>query len=523
LSHQSLYRKYRSQTFSDLVGQNHVVRTLQNGIESGRIAHSYLFTGPRGTGKTSTARLLAKALCCEHGPTVEPDNTCEICKSITTGSCIDVIEMDAASESGVDEIRQQIVDTVEYQPMICRYKVFIIDEVHDLSAKAFDALLKTIEEPPPHIIFILATTEFNKVPPTIRSRCQKFEFHRGSIQDLTNRLTYVAEKEGIVIEPAAVGTIARMADGGYRDALTLLEQAMLTAEGEITVEHVYDQLGLVNEETVDAILMAMKERDVPTIMEQLAEVARRGRDPRALLDSMMYRLADLTRASYQVSIGAPEATAEAALHELSTRLGRDDLLRFRSGIAEAHRNIRDISLPRLWLESELIRLSTFAPAEVEAARPERTVPSVTPVADRSPAKPSVSPQVGENPTKSAAPSTQKKTFDTMWDAVVDDLTAVSKTLGMKLVGSKSVLDEPDRVVVEFSRETFCDWVREKPKVVAAIHEAVQKRKGPDCRVEFTFRRDANGGTNHSQAVELPAEGQALEKLAKRILNGEGAE
>ena len=222
------------------------MRTLQNGITSGRIAHSYLFTGPRGTGKTSTARLLAKALCCDNGPSAEPDDTCEICKAITSGSCVDVIEMDAASESGVEEIRSQIVEAAEYLPMICRYKIYIIDEVHDLSAKAFDALLKTIEEPPAHVIFVLATTEYNKVPPTIRSRCQKFEFHRASMQDLVSRLAYVAESEEVAAEPAALAAIARMADGGYRDGLTLLEQAILTADGKITLQQVYDQLGIVS-------------------------------------------------------------------------------------------------------------------------------------------------------------------------------------------------------------------------------------------------------------------------------------
>ena len=320
MAYLSLYRKYRSQTFSDLIGQDHVVRTLQNAISSGRVSHSYLFTGPRGTGKTSTARLLAKALCCENGPSAEPDDTCDICRSITVGNCVDVIEMDAASESGVDEIREQIVESVEYRPMICRYKIFIIDEVHDLSSKAFDALLKTIEEPPAHIIFILATTEFNKVPPTIRSRCQKFEFHRASMQDLMQRLSFVAEKEGIQAELAAIAAIARMADGGYRDGLTLLEQAILTSEGAITLQQVYDQLGLVSEEIVDQLVLAIKNGDVPAIMELLANVARLGRDPRAILESMMYRMSDLTRASYQISIESnTEATREAALFETASR------------------------------------------------------------------------------------------------------------------------------------------------------------------------------------------------------------
>ena len=173
MAYLSLYRKYRSQTFSDLIGQDHVVRTLQNAVASGKIAHSYLFTGPRGTGKTSSARLLAKCLNCEKGPTPEPCNQCEQCISITQGNCVDVYELDAASESGVENVRDAIVDAVQYAPNYCRYKIFIIDEVHDLSSKAFDALLKTVEEPPPYVIFILATTEYNKVPPTIRSRCQK--------------------------------------------------------------------------------------------------------------------------------------------------------------------------------------------------------------------------------------------------------------------------------------------------------------------------------------------------------------
>ena len=180
MSHLALYRKYRSQNFQDLVGQDHVIRTLKNAIDQGKVSQTYLFTGPRGTGKTSTARLLAKALNCTGGPSSVIPEDCPICEDITRGNCMDVIEIDAASESGVDDVREHIVQAAEYKPTYCRYKIFIIDEVHDLSSKAFDALLKTIEEPPDHIVFILATTEFHKVPATIKSRCQKFEFHRGS-------------------------------------------------------------------------------------------------------------------------------------------------------------------------------------------------------------------------------------------------------------------------------------------------------------------------------------------------------
>ncbi len=502
MAHQSLYRKYRSQTFSDLIGQDHVVRTIQNGIASGRIAHSYLFTGPRGTGKTSTARLLAKALCCENGPIGEPDNTCEICLSITQGSCVDVIEMDAASESGVSEVREQIVEVVEYRPMLCRYKVFIIDEVHDLSNKAFDALLKTIEEPPDHIIFILATTEFNKVPPTIRSRCQKFEFHRASMQDLVTRLSYVAEAEGVQVEPTALSALARMADGGYRDALTLLEQAIVTSGGTITLDHVYDQLGLVSEEVTDAILLAIKEVDVPKIMELLGEVARLGRDPRALLESMMYRLSDLTRASYQVAIGSQDAATEAAMHETAARIGRETLLRIRGEIAEAHKLIRDISLPRLWLEAEIIRIAT-APEKLERQN----------ASPRQPQAAAPVPKVAETKPKPAQDNAPlPKEF---WPQALKAIMTVSKTLGMKLAGSKLVVDEPNRIAVEFSMESFYEWVREKPAVQKEMVRIVSELKGRPCTVELVLRKD-EGFAPNSEAVELPAEGQRLEQLAREV-------
>lgn len=524
MAYLSLYRKYRSQTFSDLIGQDHVVRTLQNGITSGRIAHSYLFTGPRGTGKTSTARLLAKALNCEHGPTGEPDNTCEICLEITAGICIDVLEMDAASESGVDDVRDKIVDVSEYKPNYCRYKVFIIDEVHDLSAKAFDALLKTIEEPPSHVVFILATTEYNKVPATIRSRCQKHEFHRASMADLVARLAYVAKAEEVEVEPAALTAIARMADGGYRDALTLLEQAIIVADGKVTLQQVYDQLGLISDELVDSLLVALRETDVPKILDVSNEVARLGRDPRAILESMMYRLADLTRAAYGVEIGvSPDAMREANLHETATRIGRDALLAFRGAIAEAHKEIRDVSLPRVWLESELIRICTLG--QVPSAGAMVSIPAVASVQDVRPREVAVPAANGANkPTVVTRPAPQPTVVAATgdpeidasaakWARVVADLSALSKTMAIRLNKTRVVAVSGKKVQVEFERRTDCEWMQDSPAKVAAIQKQVIAAFGEDWSYEFTADKV---GPQHIDpvAVELPAEGQRLDQLVR---------
>ncbi|QYK53227.1 MAG: DNA polymerase III subunit gamma/tau [Fimbriimonadaceae bacterium] len=546
MSYLALFRKYRSQSFEDLVGQDHVVRTLKNSITQGKIAQAYLFTGPRGTGKTSTARLLAKAVNCTGGPSGEIPADCPICAEITSGSCMDVIELDAASESGVQQVRDHIVEASEYQPAQCRYKVFIIDEVHDLSRQAFDALLKTIEEPPPHVIFILATTEFHKVPPTIRSRCQKFEFHRGSMQNLVSRLNYVIEQENLNAEPAAVTAIARLSDGGYRDALTLLEQAIVTADGKLTLEHVYDQLGLLNDEVTDSLILAMVEGNLEAIIGGLEEIYQRGRDPQSILESLMYRLADLTRALLQAGSNGNDAAMEAGLTAKASRIGAEKLLKIRSEISIRHKSVREVSIPRIWLEAECLKVALLlqesAPIPAPVQRPvmkeakpvERVTSSPSAVAEvREPVaqkeaepSPSVETESNQEPfeveeVKTEEPQTQTATAgpeDEVWQRVSAEMCAKSPTAAIHLPGSVATGKDSGVVTVEFEKAVHSDWVTGKTALVKALRESWQAITGEEVMFKFISNGKVTRRTPKMEkaSVESPLEGDRLADAAKRI-------
>ncbi len=369
MAYLSLYRKYRSQSFEDVQGQDHVTRTLQNAIRAGRVAHAYLFCGPRGTGKTSTARLLAKALNCEQNAAGEPCNTCTSCIEITEGRHLDVREIDAASNRGIDDIRD-LRDTVAFAPSSGRNKIYVIDEVHQVTNEGFNALLKTLEEPPPRVVFILATTETHKMPATIVSRCQRFEFRRASVAQLRDRVAWVASQEGATIEPAALELIARDANGGWRDALSILEQVLAFSDGTVTAKDVYAVLGTVEADTLHEMAGYVVAQNGGEVFSTLDRLICEGKDPRQLLRDITsyYRSAMLAAA------GSPppgDAEQVARFQEQGRQYGQLRLIQAIEVLAQTEREARWSEQPRLLLELALVRLMhpRQAAAQAPAAQP----------------------------------------------------------------------------------------------------------------------------------------------------------
>ena len=357
--HKALYRAYRPQTFKDVVGQEHIIKTLKNQIENGNVGHAYLFCGTRGTGKTSTAKIFARAVNCIDSVNEEPCNECEVCKDILNDNIMDVIEIDAASNNSVDDVRE-IRENVKYTPAKCKYKVYIIDEVHMLSQGAFNALLKTLEEPPSYVIFILATTEPHKIPATILSRCQRFDFKRVTVQDMSSRMKEICEDVNIEVDERALNLIARNSQGALRDALSILDQCMSFSDDKIEYKDVVDLLGTVNIEQLFEMAEYVIKEDTKKCLEILNEFVIWGKDIKNLIDDLIdhFRNLMICKVSTELDeiISLPEETIEQ-LKAQSNLIETNDIIRILNILSETQDNIKSSSNPRVLAEVSIMKLS----------------------------------------------------------------------------------------------------------------------------------------------------------------------
>ena len=436
-----LHHKYRPQTFADLVGQAAIATTLTNALRLEKIAPAYLFTGPRGTGKTSSARILAKSLNCiaSQVPTAQPCGKCEVCNSIALGAALDIIEIDAASNTGVDNIRE-IIERAQYAPVQCRYKVYIIDECHMLTTAAFNSLLKTLEEPPERVVFVLATTDPQRVLPTIISRCQRFDYRRIPVADMVAHLRYIAKLEQIAIAPAAVTLIAQIAQGGLRDAESLLDRLSLL-DGEITSDRVSDAIGSVPERDLLEILQAIVESDPESLLDRTRKILERGKEPLIVLQNLAgcYRdLAIAKTAPQRADLVALTPETWAQLVKIAQTWQLDSILAAQTHLKDSEIQLKQTTQPQLWLEIAIFGLLTpstqSAPAIATIPSPPAVTPQVAPPLP--PSQPvSVAPthQISPNlvpPPVAAVPQTSLGSEDlaSTWERVLQQLLPASRDL-----------------------------------------------------------------------------------------------
>ena len=514
----ALYRKYRPQDFDEVVGQEGVVRTLTNAISHGQIRQAYLFAGPRGTGKTSLARILAKALNCEQGPTSKPDKTCHACRTIAEGNSLDVVEMDAASQRGIDDVRE-IRERVVLQPVEGRYKVYILDEAHQLTDAAFNALLKLIEEPPPHLVFIFCTTDLSKMLATVRSRCQTFSFSRPRLAELVALLRRVADGEGIEAPDAALSLIARAARGSYRDAISTLDQLAAATEKDVSVQAVLQLLGAVEEEALFRLCDLIVDRDTAGALTFVEELSEQGQDLGRLVTDLLEHLRHLLLVQHMgevpESLPVTEETRDR-LREQANQLPEATVLRLCDLLAVAVEDQRQGGDPRLPLELALVKVTRPAAdlsRESTAHRLELLergvhsghVPATVP-----------EPRPEEMPPAEEAgpPSLELEQLQEAWQRTI--LPAVEE----KSIPTASVLREAhpkglagDRLTVEFPQAaSFHRQLAEEPKNATLLAEALYEVTGR--HLELAFEVGENGGEGDPDAPEEPMSEEEIIDLMK---------
>ncbi|WP_296415420.1 DNA polymerase III subunit gamma/tau [Vulcanococcus sp. DEBay_Sum29NL08_54] len=461
-AYQPLHHKYRPQRFDQLVGQEAIAATLGNALRSGRIAPAYLFSGPRGTGKTSSARILARSLNClssDH-PTPEPCGSCELCTSIANGNALDVIEIDAASNTGVDNIRE-LIERSRFAPVQARWKVYVVDECHMLSTAAFNALLKTLEEPPPRVVFVLATTDPQRVLPTILSRCQRFDYRRIPLDALEQHLGWIAKEENIQITPEALHVVAQRAQGGLRDAESLLDQLSLLP-GPVEPTAVWELLGAVPEQELLQLAQALAGAEPLGVIEAIRNLLERGREPGAVLQGMAGLLRDLVLAGVapnrlELTSFSPQIRGE--LPDLARSIGKATLLRWQAQLKGSEQQLRQSVQPRLWLEVLLLGLlaepavavATSVPTTSPRPIPQATAPTPAAPAPAPPApdvvvEPIAPPAAAPAPEPVTATSTETPDLAALWQQILAGLELPSTRMLLSQQASLARLDSQRAVV-----------------------------------------------------------------------------
>ena len=529
MSGQALYRRWRSQSFEQVIAQDHVTRTLQNALRSGRIAHAYLFTGPRGTGKTSTARILAKAANCLAEPEQRPCNQCALCQAINEGRALDLIEIDAASNRGIDEIRE-LRDKVAFAPNEGRYKVYVIDEVHMLTTEAFNALLKTLEEPPAHVIFVLATTEPQKIPATILSRCQRFDFRRIPLADLEHQLNHICEVEGFRIQPAAIEAIARRAAGSFRDAESLLDQLAATGDAEITLERVQELLGAVPAQAVAELVDAWIDGDLATGLRLINRLVDEGADARQLhleiIDHLRSLMLLMAGGDEKLAGASPDMAARLRAQSSRLSLGRlvDGLHLFSQSETVARGEVRpQMPLEMAFVQAVLLGRSMAEPAPAEERRSapaaEPPAPASRPAAERPasieepravrraerpaatsaqapapverPAVASMPAQAPQPAEKNAAPVAQADmgALKQRWQQILDSVGKRNRLFAALVRPARLVGVQGNRLILEISTSSHRDRIM-KDENRRTLEDALQEVLGIPLQVECRLPGEA---------------------------------